>query len=235
MRIPKVHDYHMENAEQQSEVIEVDIKPYEYLDDLGLFDDPKETLRFIVRTKYYIRKSYEYTRLMKFLKHFRGMNCCGVHPNITTYDGFSINIHHTPLVMEDIVHIIIAKRLKCEEDLKQSSIAKEVMMLHYMGLIGLYPLCDVCHGYAHGDTNDLFIPLDNIFGDPKGFFDIYDEFISEMLKNKFDNIKTLSDGYGIIKNEIPQSLIRKYIYVTTKGQEVMSMKALYDFIEEVNK
>lgn len=233
MRIAHVHDYRLQKADSKSEEIVVDIEPCEYLDDLGLFDDDKEFYRFIVRIKYYIRKSLEYTNLVKFLKKKRGMYCCGIHTNITVWDGFSINIHHTPLVMEDIVHIIISKRLKCGESLKMSSIAKEIMMVHYMGLVGLYPLCETCHEYAHGDTNDLFIPLKAIYGDPEKFFEIYNAFITDVLKNKFKNILELNKGYNIIEREIPDSLIKKYIYIKSKGQEMMSTKALYNFLTEV--
>lgn len=234
MRIPKINKLRLDKVEDSEEIV-VDIKPNEYYDDLGLFDDEKEFHRFIVRTKYYIRNSYEYKSLMKFLKKCRGLYCCGVHNNVTIWDGFQIHIHHTPLVMEDIIYIIIKKRRDIGESLKMSAIAKEVMMLHYMGLVGLYPLCETCHEYAHGDTNDLFIPLKSIFGDPDSFYDIYKDFFTDALQNKYENIKELNKGYQIIEREIPESLIKKYIYVTIKGQEMMSMKALYTFIQEVNK
>lgn len=235
MYIPKLHKYKDDVDTTKSEKVEVDLENYVYSDDLDLFDDPKETEKFIIRTKYMIRKSFEYKQLMKFLKKCRGMYCCGVHNNITIWDGFSINIHHTPLVMEDIVHIIIAKRLKSEESMKQTAIAKEIMMLHYLGLIGLYPLCETCHGYVHSDDNDLFIPLQAIFGDPEAFFKIYNDFISDTLKTKYENIRQLNKGYNIIKTQIPDELVRKYIYVISKGTEMMSTTALYEFIRKVNE
>lgn len=240
MRIAHVHKYHTSDSDPKkivkSSTIEVDIKPISYLEDLGVFDDEKEFFRFIVRTKYYIRKSGSYTEFIKFLKKKRGMNRCGVHPNIRGDNGFSINIHHTPLVLEDIVHIVIAKRQKMNESLTMSAIAKEVMELHYMGLVGLYPLCETCHEYAHGDTNDLFIPEDAIYGDVGAFFDIYDEYISDTLKQKYKTFKTLNEGYSIIQSEVPEGLMRKFIYVKTKGdQQVVSNSALAGFISEIVK
>lgn len=234
MRISKVNKYRLDKVEE-SEEIEVDIQPSEYYDDLEAFEDKKELHRFIVRCKFYIRNSYEYKELMKFLKKMKGMYCCGIHNNITIWDKFPINIHHTPFVMEDIIYIIINKRIECKETLKMSAIAKEVMMLHYMGLIGLYPLCETCHEYAHGDTNDLFIPLDSVFGDPVTFYDIYKDFITDTLKYKFENILELNKGFRIIEKEIPKGLIKKYIYVKSKGQEMMSTKKLIDFMEEITK
>ena len=252
MRIPSIHtnsnrkeahsadSLQVESAETPAarfdyKTIQVDLKPSEYVDDLGLFENEKELHKFAVRTKFYIRKSREYRELMKFLKKYRGMNCCGVHPNLKQYNGFQIQIHHTPLVIEDIIYIIINKRLKLKEPMKQSMIAKEVMYLHYLGLVGLYPLCETCHEYAHGDTNDLFIPLDSIFGDPEKFFEIYNDFISSVMKIKFRNIQELNKGYSIIRNEIPDALVKQYIYVTTKGKDMVSTKALYDFITELNR
>lgn len=235
MRVARVHTFHLDNVKERpkSEEIEVDIKPILYLEDLGIFDDEKEFYRFIIRTKYYIRNSYEYSTYIKFLKKYCGLNRCGVHPNIKMEDGFQIHAHHTPLVMEDIVHIIIAKRQKRNESLTMAAIAKEVMELHYLDLFGLYPLCETCHEYAHGDTNDLFIPLDAIFGDPKAFFEIYSDFISSAMKLKFKNILELNEGYTLIRKEIPDALVKKYVYVQVKGQEMVSTKALSSFINRV--
>lgn len=234
MRVPKVNEYRLEKSEpEKDKVKEVDIRPQEYYDDLGLFDDPKEFNRFIIRLKFLCRQSFEYKRLMRFLKKCRGMYCCGVHNNLTVWDGFGINIHHTPFTMEDIIYIVIKKRLESKETLCMSDIADEVMMIHYLGLVGLYPLCDTCHEYAHGDTNDLFIPLTSVFGEPEAFYEIYKDFITDALKNKFENIKTLNEGYNILQTEIPEGLIRKYITVVNKGQEMMSMKALYTAIDTV--
>lgn len=235
MRVARVHNYRNDKfANKSSKEITVDIKPIMYLEDLGVFDDPKEFYRFIVRTKYYIRKSYEYKELMKFMKKFHGMDHCGVHPNIAMDEGFSINIHHTPLVLEDIVHIVIAKRQKRNEALTQAAIAREVMELHYLGLFGLYPLCETCHEYAHGETNDLFIPLDAIYGDTDTFFDLYREFISEAIQHKYENLKVLTEGYTMVKNEIPEALTRKYIYVITEGEsQLPSTRALTQFISDI--
>ena len=238
MRIPQIHDYHLSKAENKKDKydynkIYVDLTPSEYIDDISQFEDEKELHRFVVRTKYYIRKSLEYEQLIKFLKKFRGMYCCGVHNNITIWDKFPIEVHHTPLVMEDIIYIVINKRLKLNQTLKQSAIAKEVMRLHYLGLVGLYPLCSTCHEYVHGENNDLFIPFNVIFGDPEEFYHIYYDFISSAMKQKFQSMITMNDGYNYIQDTIPEGLIRKYIIVEQKGSEMVSTKKLYKTIQEL--
>ena len=161
MRIPKINKYRLERADKpETSILEVDIRPEEYYDNLDIFENDKEMSHFIIRSKYLIRGSYEYKKLIKFLKKYRGMYCCGIHNNLTTWDGFPIEVHHTPFTLEDIVYIVLTKRYKREESICMSDIADEVMALHYMGLVGLYPLCSTCHEYAHGEANDLFIPLD---------------------------------------------------------------------------
>lgn len=238
MRIPKVHDLRLEKSKEKTkydyETVTVDLRPSEYVDDLGLFENEKELHRFVVRTKFYIRKSLEYSELMKFLKRYHGMYCCGIHQNVNMYDGFPINIHHTPLVMEDIIYIVINKRLKLGESMKMSSIGREIMQLHYLGLIGLYPLCESCHELCHSDNNDLFIPLDAIFGEPEAFFEIYKDFITSTMQEKLRTIQELNKGFNIIQREIPDTVIRKYIYVQEKGAEVVSTSKLYNFIVELN-
>ena len=51
------------------ETAQVTLSPSEYVDDLSMFeDDPKELHKFVIRTKFLIRHSYEYTQLISFLK-----------------------------------------------------------------------------------------------------------------------------------------------------------------------
>ena len=93
---------------KEYETAQVSLSPSEYVDDLSMFeDDPKELHKFVVRTKFLIRRSYEYIQLIAFLKDKCMMYHCGVHPNIKKYDGFTIEIHHTPLTIEDIIYIIL--------------------------------------------------------------------------------------------------------------------------------
>lgn len=247
MRIPHVHKYHLENVEKTpSKEIEVDIRPEAYLDDIEIFEDKKEYIKFMIRLKKMIRDSLEYKDLIYFLKRRRKMECCGVHPNLTVWNGFRIELHHTPFVLEDICDIVIRKRIKRKESLKMTDICREVMELHYLGLVGLYPLCQICHAYAHPqgshDGDDLFIPIDNVFGDPEKFWDIYGQYATESMQTKYHNIQELNKGYSIIQATIPESLMRQYIYIKPKDQdgrkselEVISTSKLVDFINEINR
>lgn len=243
MHIPKVHRIGFETSEEIKEsklnkkeykTAQISLKPSEYVDDLEMFeDDPKELHKFVVRTKFLIRKSGEYTWLMDFLKKYHGMYCCGVHQNVKKWDGFQIEIHHSPLTIEDIIYIVINKRLKRGESLKMGMIAKEVMYDHYIGLVGLYSLCQVCHEYIHSDESDLFLPLDVLYGEPEQFFDIYDKYIADSLKEKFKTIQELTKGYSIIRKEIPDNLRRHLVYIDDASSGVgVSKSKLMDILSD---
>ncbi|MCM1230278.1 MAG: hypothetical protein NC489_09095 [Ruminococcus flavefaciens] len=239
MRIPHVHKLQYESAEKiPEETIEVHIDPQAYIDDIGLFEDKKEYVRWIIRVKQLIRGSIEYQELISFLKRRRGMNRCGIHPNISGWNGNRIELHHTPFVLEDLVSIVTKKHLDRNESLKMTSIIREIMEIHYLGIVGLYPLCTLCHALAHSESGDsLFIPLDKVFGEPEQFVDIYKPYMTEALYAKWANIQTLNKGYTIIQNNLPLELQRKYIYIENIPEgdtgELISTNKLAQFIRDL--
>lgn len=237
MRIPNVNKLRLEPSEQiEYSDIEIDIRPEEYIDDVGMFEDPKEYVKYMRRLEMYIRKSLEYTELISFLKKKKKMNRCGVHPNVNQRNGFRIELHHVPFTLFDICAIVINKRMKLNESLKMSAIAKEVMELHYLGLVGLYPVCETCHLLCHADDNPLFIPNDNVYGEPEKFYELYHPYMTDAMKTKFENIKLLNQGYNLINKEIPPELQRHYIYVhnVDTDHDYISTDKLVSFINEIN-
>lgn len=239
MRIPHVHKLQTVNAETPSAEIKVDIQPEGYIDDLGLFDDRKEYIKFMIRLKAMIRKSVEYTEAISFLKRKHGMDHCGIHPNVSIQNGFRIELHHTPMTLEDYCSIVINKRLKRGESLKMGMIAEEVLEIHYLDLVGLYPLCELCHHFAHSDTGDeLFIPIDSVYGHPTEFIDIYGKFMPEGMATKWDNIVTLNKSYTMITNTLPLELQKQYIYIdqgdSKDTPEGISTTKLVGFINDLN-
>ena len=239
MRIPHVHKLQLDPSEVRSEeTVKVHIEPQEYIDDICLFEDPKEFGKWIGHFKYFVRHTWEYEELIWFLKHKRGMGRCGIHPNLTIWDGHKIEVHHTPFTITDIITIIIKKRMEKNESLKMQDIAREVMEVHYLGLVGLYPLCQLCHGLAHADFDELFIPLDSVFGEPEQFVKIYKPYMTESMTVKWDNIVQLNKGYGIIRNNLPLALQKKYIYIETEDPDgfsnQISTNKLVSFINEIS-
>ena len=238
MKIPAVHTLRLERADVDFECINVDIKPESYIDDIGLFEDKKEYVKWVYRLEHKIRESPEYVDLIEFMKKRRKMDTCGVHPNLHTWNGFRIELHHTPFYLSDIVHIVTNKRLETGQDLRMDRIAHEIMELHYLGLVGLYPLCQLCHYQIHDVESDpLFIPMANVYGDPNGFVNIYGKYMTQAMKTKWDTLSTLERGYTVIKNNLPIELQKKYIYIKNAADhdgEAISTKRLVDFIVELN-
>jgi len=236
-----VHQLGPDTLSAPTSEIKVDIKPEGYIDDLGLFEDKKEYVKFMMRLKQMIRNSFEYTEAISFLKKQYGMNYCGIHPNLKMCDGFRIELHHTPLVLEDYCSIIINKRIKRGETLKMSAIASEVMEVHYLGLVGLYPLCELCHHFAHSAPGDeLFIPMANVYGYPGEFMNIYGDFVPAAMKTKWENVQVLNKSYTMINNELPLELQKQYIYIDATEDDAIvpegiSTTKLVKFIDKLNK
>lgn len=101
-------------------------------------------------------------------------------------------------------------------------------------------MCETCHEYAHSDANDLFIPLNKIYGEPEAFVDIYKKYLEDTpLLTKFDNIRILNKSYGLLEEMVPLGLRKKYIYVRLKSKDgkeddnaalIVSNQKLYDLV-----
>lgn len=202
-----------------------------------VFNEDKESQKqlkaFVKGVKSYIRNSLEYKKLMKFLKREGGMDRCGYHYNVTA-EEFSIEIHHHPFVAEDIIYTIIYKRANLNEALTYSGVADEFMRLHYLNLIGLYPLCESCHEYKHSDDAKPFIPLSHLRGEPDMFYELYKDHMKAHLKAKFETWMSLNKGYNILEEYIPEDLIRTYCYITNEdGMHFMTADKLKTVLEEL--
>ena len=237
MRIAHVHQYHEEDT-SDSKVVILDILPEEYIDDLGMFEDKKQFVKFMFRQEKLIRESLEMEQYIELLKAKHGMGHCGVHPRVTRDLGFRIELHHTPFTLFDIVSAVVNRRLQKEESLKMQDIAEEVMKLHYLDLCGLYSLCQTCHLFIHSDKGGgIFIPMDNVWGDPRTFASMYYPYFSDALKTKWDNLCVLEQGYAMIDNILPKELQKKYIYVQPvddRPEMAVSTDKLIDFIQDLN-
>lgn len=237
MRISHVHAY-QDDDHAESKVVSLDISPEEYIDDLGMFEDKKQFVKFMFRQESLIRNSLEMEQYIELLKAKHGMGKCGVHPKVDREKGFRIELHHTPFTLFDIVGAVVNRRLQQGESMKMQFIAHEVMQLHYLDLCGLYPLCATCHLFQHSEKGSgFFIPIGDVWGDPKTFAKMYYPYFSDALKNKWDNYCVLDQGYSMIDNILPKELQKQYIYVQPikdKEGSAVSTDKLIDFIMDLN-
>lgn len=209
-----------------------------YYDQYDLFEKgrEKDLVKYVREIKSAMRASYEYKKLMKFLKNYCNMDHCGVHNNISAEDGFRIEIHHVPFSAEPVILTVLRKRYANNESIAMQPVLNELMLLHYLKMIGLYPLDDLCHHYYHKcEENPLFIPNHLTFGEPEKFYEAYKDHMEEPLRNKWINSEILTEAYQRIgESNIPKDLYAQNVYVVnSKGEPYLSVTHFIKYLEEL--
>lgn len=192
----------LDEIKTDGETLRVDyLPPYEQEDyDLS---NPKDFAKFIRDVKSEIRSSFEYREMVKYLRNYGGMNHSGLNPNVSNNDSskVKIEIHHTPYTLEDITKAVYEKRLFYHQDLSLEMVAKEVMSLHYLAMIGLFPLSSTEHEMVHNGY--LYIPPNDVFGNWELFKSKYRDFMDEEDNETIEDIKEYEKVFNVEKqNEI---------------------------------
>ena len=154
----------------------------------------KDLERFIKDVKSEVRGSFEYRELIRYLREYFGFDRSGIS-GISNSDGskLKIEVHHTPLTIEEIVRIVYEKRRFNHEDLSLESVAKEVMECHYKGIVGLYPLTATEHELVHNGY--LFIPPKDVFGRYDLFVSAYGQFMEPEEKETLEEIEAYGESF----------------------------------------
>ena len=144
------------------------------------FRTPKERVKFIKQVEATCRKSMEYKEYMRFLKRNTDLRRCTILKGLNTEGGkkYTIEIHHEPFTLFDIVETVLNKREMEGQKIDPLDIADEVMALHYDGKVGLIHLSTTMHQLVHDDK--IFIPLQYIYQS-------YNEFYTEYNRNRNDS------------------------------------------------
>jgi len=155
---------------------------------------PKRIEKFIKYIERIIRTSMEYRTYIGFLRNELNLTRCTFLPQIDTEEirGVSLEFHHYPFTLYDIVNIVIQNRLiKGEKRIDPFQVADEVMYLHYQNMIGLVPVTKTIHELIH--SSKLFVPLKYVKGSYKKFLSKYKWDMYDGYKEKMDNLKMLSE------------------------------------------
>ena len=166
-----------------------DIPEYDFITyDL---DDEKQLKRYYSNIEREIRHSFEYRRMIKYLKEYMGMDNCSFI-QVSSRDSYNIiiEIHHYPFSLYDVVNIVYKKRIYYQESLDVELVAKEVTILHYKLLVGLIPLSKSVHQLVH--AGKLFIPVQNVLGRYQLFVDFYKQFCTPEQLDTLDRIEKYS-------------------------------------------
>lgn len=202
-----------------------------------------------VKEKYYksieniIRTSPEYRNYLYILKNEFDLTKCKFFKNINIIDtDVTIEFHHYPFTLYDIVHIVFTNKLNSLKDnaekyeeimnslLNPYSIADEVMKLHFENLVGLVPLTETAHEIVHSGM--AFIPLTNefVFGNYKGFTNRY----SIAFDNYTDKLKTLDKLTNQIVSGEKELDLSKFEIIKTEIKMEIADKPQEILIEENN-
>ena len=150
------------------------------------------------------------------------MTKCAFLPNLPTGNRrrkISIELHHEPFTLYDLVSIIMDKNIKEGEPLNYFLIAEEVMKLHYTDKVGYIPLSKTVHKLEQ--LGRIFIPLQIVDGKFVDFVKEYEAFIPdhmmETLYKKFKMSKAIANG----EIEMSTSILgKKLIYIEQEGVTV---------------
>lgn len=199
---------------------------------------PKEYERFIQDVKKDARGSFEYQQYMKFVKENFDMNKCSFFKSVSGENSrrVKIEIHHDPFTIEDIIRIVIKKRLCYCEIMDPEQVSKEVLYLHYCMMVGLIPLSTTVHELV--GNNYLFVPTTHVMGNYKAFVEAYNDFIEPETIAVLNRIEEATLAYD--ESRMQKVLERHYIYIDVGGDEYdlpsyeTIIQIMKDKIKEIN-
>jgi hypothetical protein len=199
-------------------------------------DEQKSVDRYVKALKAFIRGTGEYRRLMTFLKYNRNMNKCYYLPKVVSNRGDHITIeeHHVGGTITEIIETVLRKRVKEFEPIDFNSIAEEVMLAHYRGMISIVPLSSTMHQLIHAEDTKLFIPIhDAEFGDSHLFYEEYKEYMHKSTRNKFEKYFLLSEAFNSIDEILPDYIDINILYFEQEGVEIPRWDKMLEILDEV--
>ena len=186
------------------------------------FRTPKERVKFIKMVESVCRKSMEYKEYIRFLKRNTDFRRCTILKGLNTNNGkrYSIELHHEPFTLFDIVETVLNKREMLGEKIEPLSIADEVMALHYDGKVGLIHLSTTMHQLVHDDK--IFIPLQYIYQSYNEFYSEYKPYFNPLVIEKLEMKVEMSLKTD---NFVSDSIDPCFTYINIDGFDFPEMPA----------
>ena len=179
------------------------------------FRNNKERYKYCTTVKMLVRSTSEYREYIKFLKKYMNMDKCVVFPNLQTDSKrYSIELHHCPFTLMEIINVVVTKRQELGESLNPYLVAEEVLELHYDDKVGLINLSITAHELA--EKGRIFIPLQRIYQRYDLFVNEYEEYMDSTLKQKIMLIIQMSQKCDQIVSDV---LDPEFTYVNIDGVE----------------
>jgi hypothetical protein len=177
--------------------------------------DDKKLTKFIKKIEKAIRISDEYKEWVGDL-HISGLNKCAVLGNIAIGEKVSIELHHYPFTLYDIVYLCIMRHIKLGDKFNSFTIIDEILDDHANKNICVVPLCKTIHQLVH--AGEIFIPLTSVYGNIDNFIEKYYDTLqdNEFMLDNYNKLVELTEKGYIGNNE---ELLRQ-----AKNAELLRMK-----------
>lgn len=178
--------------------------------------DEKSKINFVKYIEKIIRGSFEYKKMIEFLRDKIDMNHCAFFKDVNNkINGITIEIHHEPFSLYDVTYIVLQMYMDEGYPLKPSNIAEEVMLLHFFGMIGLIPLSKTVHELVH--DSQIFIPITHVFGNVEKFYRQYFKYMSPQQKEILAKSIKISKQ---LEESVPNVLTKKFTYLDVDGMRL---------------
>jgi len=159
------------------------------------FYEEGEFTKFVKNIEKDVRKSDEYSTYLWNLRNL-GLESCSFLGNVND-ENATIEFHHYPFTLYDIVATVVEKRLYNKEHTSTFLVAAEVLKLHFDNKVGLIPLSTTVHELVH--AGEIFINLNQVYGNFQQFVNEYEKYIPLEAKNAYNKVVEAS------KNDIEYS------------------------------
>lgn len=179
------------------------------------FKTNKERKKFIDLVKKMVRGSMEYKEYISFIKSHHDMDKCIVLQNLPTGvrgKRYSVEIHHDPFTLKEIINTVISKREFLGEKINPYVVSEEVMELHFDGKVGLVPLSITQHELT--ECGKIFIPLQFMYQRYDLFYQEYEDYMDDALKEKIKvKVEMSQQGDAIVAS----CLDTEFVYMNVDG------------------
>ena len=202
--------------------------------DFESFDlsDDKSFERYVKEIDMLVRSSFEYRyKFIPFLKKYFGFNKCAFLQNVTNVENskIKIEIHHYPFTLGDIIRIVYRKRAYYGESLDTPMVAKEILQLHFLAMVGLIPMSITAHKLYH--NSKLFIDVNVVFGRWQYFVEYYRPFITDEQMDVLNRIEKYSNEGSPVQNRTILNTNLVYLDKRDKQFQLPDMNQTVDFLK----
>lgn len=164
----------------------------------GFYDD-KIFDRFVKSVEKLIRGDRSYLNYVDKIKDTEDNLAKDVVLNNLKSTDASIELHHHPFTLYDIVSIVALHNFNNNIPFTSFSLSKEVLALHYANMIGLAPMSVTTHELAHlvPDTKSkrkyVSLTKKQIFGKYNEFAEMYKDGLTLETRQKLADFEEISN------------------------------------------